>query len=239
MKRLKFILFLAAIAAMGSSCASIVSRSSYPVYFESNPEGARVTIENRDGFIVYDGATPVTVYLDAAAGYMRREIYRVTYSRIGREPVTTYIDAQINGWYFGNLLLGGWIGMLIVDPLTGAMYRIPEHAPRIDVYGPDEPLPPYDPSGQAQAQAAGTENGSAAGSSGTSGSSTYRSSGTARSEPGVPRRAVIRRESAATGSGAAGSGATEATAAGSTAATNSGTNTPPAPSNGEWTPLGE
>lgn len=30
----------------------------------------------------------------------------------------------MNGWYFGNLLLGGVIGMLIVDPATGAMYRI-------------------------------------------------------------------------------------------------------------------
>lgn len=29
----------------------------------------------------------------------------------------------MNGWYFGNLLLGGAIGMLIVDPITGAMYR--------------------------------------------------------------------------------------------------------------------
>jgi len=30
----------------------------------------------------------------------------------------------VNGWYFGNILLGGLIGMLIVDPATGAMYRL-------------------------------------------------------------------------------------------------------------------
>ncbi|MDR1896957.1 MAG: hypothetical protein LBR10_09235, partial [Prevotellaceae bacterium] len=31
---------------------------------------------------------------------------------------------KIDGWYFGNLLLGGWPGMLIIDPLTGAMWKI-------------------------------------------------------------------------------------------------------------------
>jgi hypothetical protein len=34
------------------------------------------------------------------------------------------LDSSVSGWYFGNLLLGGLIGMLIVDPLTGAMYNL-------------------------------------------------------------------------------------------------------------------
>jgi hypothetical protein len=32
----------------------------------------------------------------------------------------------LNKWYFGNILLGGVIGMLVVDPLTGAMYSLDE-----------------------------------------------------------------------------------------------------------------
>ena len=32
--------------------------------------------------------------------------------------------ASVSGWYFGNLVFGGLIGMLIVDPLTGAMYNL-------------------------------------------------------------------------------------------------------------------
>lgn len=31
---------------------------------------------------------------------------------------------DLDGWYFGNILLGGIIGMLIVDPATGAMWKI-------------------------------------------------------------------------------------------------------------------
>src|SRR5436305_14092712 len=34
------------------------------------------------------------------------------------------VHATINGWYFGNLAFGGVIGMLVVDPLTGAMYTL-------------------------------------------------------------------------------------------------------------------
>ena len=44
---------------------------------------------------------------------------------------TALISSGINGWYFGNFILGGVIGLLIVDPITGAMWTInPE---RIDV----------------------------------------------------------------------------------------------------------
>jgi hypothetical protein len=34
------------------------------------------------------------------------------------------LDSSVSGWYFGNLAFGGVIGMLIVDPLTGAMYNL-------------------------------------------------------------------------------------------------------------------
>jgi len=34
----------------------------------------------------------------------------------------------MSGWYWGNILIGGLIGMLVVDPLTGAMYKLPDGA---------------------------------------------------------------------------------------------------------------
>jgi hypothetical protein len=36
------------------------------------------------------------------------------------------VTGSMSGWYFGNILFGGLIGMLAVDPLTGAMYVLPE-----------------------------------------------------------------------------------------------------------------
>jgi hypothetical protein len=35
------------------------------------------------------------------------------------------VDTRLNGWYIGgNLVFGGLVGWLIVDPLTGAMWTI-------------------------------------------------------------------------------------------------------------------
>lgn len=36
------------------------------------------------------------------------------------------IVSTVNGWYIGNILFGGVIGLLAVDPATGAMYSFPD-----------------------------------------------------------------------------------------------------------------
>jgi hypothetical protein len=33
---------------------------------------------------------------------------------------------MMSGWYIGNILVGGLIGMLAVDPVTGGMYVFPD-----------------------------------------------------------------------------------------------------------------
>lgn len=128
--------FIAVLVALAStSCASIFTRSIYPVDFNSSPQGAELTVESRDGRTVFLGRTPATVYLESSAGYMRPEHYKITYRQPDGEPVTTWIDAKIDGWYFGNLLWcpAAWIGMLLVDPLTGAMWKIPPGSEFINV----------------------------------------------------------------------------------------------------------
>jgi hypothetical protein len=42
----------------------------------------------------------------------------------GYETKTISVECKLNGWYFGNILIGGLIGLLIVDPATGAMYKL-------------------------------------------------------------------------------------------------------------------
>ena len=34
--------------------------------------------------------------------------------------------STMDGWFIGNLLFGGIIGVLIVDPITGAMWKLPK-----------------------------------------------------------------------------------------------------------------
>lgn len=117
-----------ATALLSSSCASIVSHSRWPVAVSSTPIGATVSIVNRRGSEVYSGVTPAAVSLKSGSSFFSREKYTLKFTMPGYETKTTMLEADINGWYFGNLVFGGFIGLLIVDPATGAMYRISQQS---------------------------------------------------------------------------------------------------------------
>ena len=114
-----------------SSCASIVGKSSYPVTIQSNPKGADINITDKKGAEVYKGTTPAIVTLKAKTGYFSKAQYDVKISTVGYADQTVPVTFKLNAMYFGNLLFGGVIGMLVVDPLTGAMWKIVD--PVVDV----------------------------------------------------------------------------------------------------------
>lgn len=107
-----------------SGCAIIFGRSSYPVSIKTNPPGVTVSITNKKNKEVYLGATPTTVTLKSRAGYFARAEYQVKLSSPGYDEQIIPVYYKLNGWYFGNLLHGGLIGMLIIDPATGAMWKL-------------------------------------------------------------------------------------------------------------------
>jgi hypothetical protein len=108
-----------------SGCASIVSKSDYPVSISSQPDGAEISIKNRAGESVFSGKTPTTINLKAGAGFFKGENYTVTFKREGYIPHTAQIERGVDGWYIaGNFVFGGLIGWLIVDPATGAMWTL-------------------------------------------------------------------------------------------------------------------
>jgi len=107
-----------------SSCASIVTRSVYPLSINSNPTNAMISVTNKRGHEVYSGNTPAVVRLPASNGFFSKAEYQVKFSADGYEEITIPVTFSLDGWYFGNILFGGIIGMLIVDPATGAMWKI-------------------------------------------------------------------------------------------------------------------
>jgi len=109
-----------------TGCASIVSKSSYPVTVSSEPTGATVTIKNKHGVAMHKGETPLTVTLPSGSGYFGPGDYTLDFQLQGYQPQHTVMQAGLNPWYIGNILFGGAIGFLIVDPLTGAMWKLPE-----------------------------------------------------------------------------------------------------------------
>ncbi|MCX8089927.1 MAG: hypothetical protein N3I86_03190 [Verrucomicrobiae bacterium] len=114
------------VAFLTAGCASIVSKSEWPITFASNPSGAEIVITDKDGREIHRGTTPTTLTLRASAGYFSPARYDVEVKLAGYNTGRGSVSANLNGWYVGNLLFGGLIGFLVVDPLTGAMFRLPE-----------------------------------------------------------------------------------------------------------------
>ena len=115
---LLFLLFLT------SSCASIVSKSSYPISINSSPSEASIVITDKKGLEVYRGNTPATMKLKSGSGFFSKAQYQVKFEKKGYDTKIVPVNFKLDGWYFGNILFGGVIGMLIIDPATGAMYKL-------------------------------------------------------------------------------------------------------------------
>lgn len=112
-------------------CASIISDSDYPVTFNASPEGVHYEVVNaKDNLVMASGTTPDTVVLPADQGFFSRASYVVTFEKENYQSVSMPLKAGMDGWYIGNVLLGGLIGILIVDPATGAMWSLDD---RVDV----------------------------------------------------------------------------------------------------------
>lgn len=126
--RVRFALIPATLSVLISGCASIVSDSQYPVSVSSTPAGATFEIRNRAGQVIHSGTTPGSVTLKSGAGYFKGEQYTLTFHKEGFADQQTTLNTSLDGWYWGNIIFGGLIGMLAVDPATGAMYKLPENA---------------------------------------------------------------------------------------------------------------
>lgn len=123
MKKLAFLLLAPLLLLTG--CASIVGKDAFPVTINSNPDGANIAITDERGKKIFNGVTPTTVTLAAGEAYFHGKVYNVTFSKPGFQEQHAVIKSGLSGWYFGNIVFGGLIGILIVDPITGKMWKLP------------------------------------------------------------------------------------------------------------------
>lgn len=108
---------LLAIFLIFVSCATIVKGTKQEISVSSNPSQADLKIMATGGIEVYNGKTPATVKL------ARKNEYDVLIYMEGYKEEKVHISKGFNGWYLGNLICGGVIG-LIVDAANGAMYKL-------------------------------------------------------------------------------------------------------------------
>jgi hypothetical protein len=121
---LKIKLIAVASILIMTSCASIVSKSSWPITINSSPSEAKISIKDKKGIEIYTGSTPATLKLKSGSGFFSKARYQVTFEKVGYEKKVVPVEFKLNGWYFGNIIFGGPIGLLIIDPATGAMFKL-------------------------------------------------------------------------------------------------------------------
>lgn len=116
MKKPFFNILSIALLVGSTGCASIMSGTTQSVSVQSEPAGAKATFFDHKGDAVSTQQTPFIVALH------RGERYSIKVEKDKYKPLVSPVQKGVNGWYFGNVLFGGLIGLLIVDPGTGAIY---------------------------------------------------------------------------------------------------------------------
>lgn len=123
---LKQIALLAALGACAAltGCATIVHSGPRAVSVASTPAGAKVSIYDRDEHLVQTNTTPFVAELPTKYRYFQGQTYRLVFEMPGHATTEVKLGSSLSGWYLGNVVFGGIIGLLVVDPLTGAMYNL-------------------------------------------------------------------------------------------------------------------
>lgn len=113
-----------------TGCASIIGEPSQVLPITSSPSEANIIITDETGQEIFKGNTPTTVNLQKSDGsYFGGKSFVVNITKDGYKAQSIPVKSNANGWYIGgNLIFGGLIGWLVVDPLNGNMYKLSPEA---------------------------------------------------------------------------------------------------------------
>jgi hypothetical protein len=123
LKQLCMAAVLVACAAIGG-CATIVHNGPRQISVASTPPGAKVSIYDRSNSLVQVGTTPFLATLPTKFAYFKGQDYRLVFELPEHATAEVHLQSTVSRWYFGNLLFGGLLGMVIIDPSTGAMFNL-------------------------------------------------------------------------------------------------------------------
>lgn len=121
-------------------CASIFDGHRQSIMVRTIPPAAAFTVfDVNTGKRIDEGMTPANLMLRRGRKYMKPAHYRIVFEKEGFEPRIVDLAGRVNGWYVsGNLLLGGLVGWLVVDPMTGGMWTLEPDEVTIDFEAPQK-----------------------------------------------------------------------------------------------------
>ena len=117
-------IILLSAGLFSGGCATIVHGGNRSVLISSVPAGAKASVSKLGGELITVQTTPCTASLDPKRGYFKGQPYHLKLELAGYKTAEIELRPTLSGWYFGNILIGGLIGMIAVDPVTGAMWDI-------------------------------------------------------------------------------------------------------------------
>jgi hypothetical protein len=111
------------LSILSSGCASVISGREADIAIKSNPPRAHVMIQNEKGETVATSTTPTKISLKRSNGIFKKAPrYAAVIQKPGYQTAKVKIDPKLNPWVFGNIALGGVIG-LAADSATGAIWN--------------------------------------------------------------------------------------------------------------------
>ncbi|SFT39682.1 hypothetical protein SAMN05216474_0328 [Lishizhenia tianjinensis] len=130
-KRIFKALSLLILVCGTNSCATIVNGNESIVSIETtnilpqNSTGATYKIFTEYGELLREGRCPEQVVLKAGGFYFKRFVYHIKIEQPGFDPKYFVLRPRVDGLYGWNILFGGGaLGLLLVDPVSGAMYTL-------------------------------------------------------------------------------------------------------------------
>lgn len=110
-------------------CATLTGGASQEVSFHSNPEGATVSLDDRE-----IGKTPLKINLSS-----KKAGQSLSFEKPGHKKLTMKMGTETNPMFWGNIIFGGLVGST-TDGLSGAIYQ----------YSPDQYMVTLEPSGSGK-----------------------------------------------------------------------------------------
>lgn len=125
MKSIAKIMSLSALLLFLSGCATIVNNEPAKFDLQSDPTSAKVVVTDiSNNKVVMNAQTPFSVTLDKKKGYFSGKTYSVLVQKEGFKNIQFDIKPTLSGWYICNVFFGGFLGWLIVDPISGGMWNL-------------------------------------------------------------------------------------------------------------------
>ena len=116
---MRIIARLIPVALLGSlsACATIFTGTSQRIVLDTNPQGASCDVQQGGIMVAHVPRTPDMVDVSKSSAAIE-----VTCSKPGYHTQRLTEISGANGWVFGNLVIGGLVGV-VIDFGSGAAYR--------------------------------------------------------------------------------------------------------------------